>query len=436
MSRRVDLEFLPPGVGERDTPPSRPAVILAVSIALAFTIAVAWACVGTLDVVAVARGRIVPHERVQVVQAAEPGIVRSFVARDDSMVRRGQVLLELDPTVSDADESRLMQELAEANLHAARLEALITDAPRITNPGRASAEEVALQQQLLDDQRAEYRRRLEAAALNIQQRSAAVAVAETNVARLESVVAIQTQRAEAFRTLLEGQFIATLQFLEVEERRIDKVQELVMERRRLEQEEAALAEAEAHYDVIESEFRSARLAELAGWQSRAASLKQEVVKATRRRAVQRIFAPADGIVQQSVIHTVGAVVAAGQQLLVVVPIGGKLEGEVWIENKDVGFVQAGQTAELKVESFPFTRYGTLPGTVLSVSPDAITKENVGLLYAARIEILRDTVTVDGGPIRLVPGMAIAAEIQLGRRRVVEFFLSPLLKRTYEALRER
>src|SRR5262245_7569049 len=436
MSRRVDLEFLPSGVGERDTPPSRPAVILALSIVLAFMIAVTWACVGMLDVIAVARGRIVPQERVQVVQAAEPGIVRSVGARDDSIVRKGQVLLELDPTVSDADESRLTQELAEANLHAARLEALIADAPRIASPAGINAEDLALQQRLLDDQRAEYRRRLEAAALTIQQRSASVAVAETNVARLESIVAIQTQRADAFRTLLEGQFIATLQFLEVEERRIDKVQELVMERRRLEQEEAALAEAEAHYDVIESEFRSARLAELAGWQSRAASLTQEVVKATRRRAVQRVVAPADGVVQQSVIHTVGAVVAAGQQLLVVVPIGGKLEGEVWIENKDVGFVQAGQAAELKVESFPFTRYGTLPGTVLSVSPDAITKENVGLLYAARIEILRDTVTVDGAPIRLVPGMAIAAEIQLGRRRVVEFLLSPLLKRTYEALRER
>ncbi len=436
MSRRLDLEFQPPGVGERDTPPSPPAVILALAIALVFTIALGWACMGTLDVVAVARGRIVPHERVQVVQAAEPGIVRSLGARDDSMVRKGQVLLELDPTVSDADESRLRQELAEANLHVARLEALILDAPRIIRPRGAGEEDLVLQQRLLDDQRAEYQRRLEAAALAIQQRSASVAVAETNVARLESVVVIQTQRADAFRTLLEGQFIATLQFLEVEERRIDKVQELAMERRRLEQEEAALAEAEAHYDVIGSEFRSARLAELAGWQSRAASLAQEVVKATRQRAVQRIRAPADGIVQQSVIHTVGAVVAAGQQLMVVVPIHGKLEGEVWIENKDVGFVQAGQAVELKVESFPFTRYGTVPGTVLSVSPDAVPKENVGLLYVAHIGVLRDTVDVDGVPVRLVPGMAIAAEIQLGRRRVIEFLLSPLLKRTYEALRER
>ena len=83
MSRRVDLEFQPPGVGERDTPPSQSAVILALAIALVFMIAVGWACVGTLDVVAVARGRIVPHERVQVVQAAEPGIVRSLRARDN-----------------------------------------------------------------------------------------------------------------------------------------------------------------------------------------------------------------------------------------------------------------------------------------------------------------------------------------------------------------
>ena len=436
MSRRDVREFLPPGVAERDTPPPTSAVGLAVAIVLVFLTAMAWAYLGTLDVVAVARGRIVPQGRVQVVQAAEPGIVRSIGARDDSVVEKGQVLLELDPTVSDADESRLTQELIEARLHVARLEALIADAPQIASTAGASAEDVELQQHLLDDQRAEHRRRLEAAALMIQQRSASVAVTETNVVRLENVVAIQTQRADAFRILLEGQFIATLQFLEVEERRIDKVQELAMERRRLEQDEAALAEAEAHYDVIESEFRSARRAELSSWQSRTAALGQEVIKAARRGVVQRIRAPAEGIVQQSIVHTVGGVVTAGQQLMVVVPIGGKLEGEVWIENKDVGFVQPGLTAELKIESFPFTRYGTVPGTVVTVSPDAMSKENVGLLYLARVELLRDTLDVDGRLVRLTPGMVIAAEIQLGRRRVIEFFLSPLLKRTYEALRER
>src|SRR4029453_13134509 len=153
MPRREDVEFLPPGIGERDTPPSTAAVSLALSIVLAFLIAVGWAYLGTLDVVAVARGRIVPQARVQVVQTAEPGIVRLIGARDGSMVRKGQILLELDPTVSDAHETRLTQELAEAKLHVARLEALIADAPRIAAPTAAGAEDVELQQRLLDDQR-------------------------------------------------------------------------------------------------------------------------------------------------------------------------------------------------------------------------------------------------------------------------------------------
>jgi membrane fusion protein, hemolysin D len=434
--RREEVEFLPPGAEVRETPAPRFAVALGVVIILVFAGALAWACVGTLDVIAVARGRIVPRDRVQIVQAVEAGVVRLVRVREGAAVRKGQLLVELDPTTSDADEIRLAQELVDARLQAARLRALLTDESHFDPPPSAGEVAIALHHRLLEDQRSEYRRRREAAALAIHQRTAAVAVAAANVERLETVVGIQTQRAEAFRSLLARQFIATLQFLEVEERRVDKVQELTMERRRLEQEQAGLAEAEAHYGVVEAEFRSARLAELVGWESRARSLAQEVVKAARRRAVQRIVAPAAGIVQQLSAHTVGAVVAGGQQLMVVVPTGGGLEVEAWVENKDVGFVRPGQPAELKVETFPFTRYGTVPGTVLAVSPDAITQENGAMVYAARVELARDAVDVDGRAVRLAPGMAVAAEIHLGRRRVIEFLLSPLLKRTYEALRER
>jgi hemolysin D len=434
--RREEVEFLPPGAEVREAPAPRVAVALGVAIILVFAGALTWACVGTLDVIAVARGRIVPRDRIQIVQAAEAGVVRLVRVREGTAVRRGHLLVELDPTTSDADEIRLSQELIHAQLEVARLHALLADESRFDPPSSADEVAIALQHRLLEDQRSEHRLRLEAAALAIQQRTAAVAVAAANVERLETVVGIQTQRADAFRSLLSQQFVATLQFLEVEERRVDKVQELMMERRRLEQEQAALAEAGAHYGVVEAEFRSARLAELAGWESRARSLAQEVVKAARRRAVQRIVAPAAGIVQQLSVHTVGAVVATGQQLMIVVPTGGGLEVEAWVENKDVGFVRAGQPAELKVETFPFTRYGTVPGTVLAVSPDAITQENAALVYAARLELARDAVEVDGQAVRLAPGMAVAAEIQLGRRRVIEFLLSPLLKRTYEALRER
>jgi hemolysin D len=410
--------------------------LLGLVIVLVFMAAIIWAWVGTVDVVAVARGRLIPRDRTQLVQAVDPGVVRRIHVREGASVRKGQVLVELDPTTSDAEEIRLEHELLDARLNAARLEALLDGESTLPIPPAASAEAVTIQRRLLEDQRSEHRRRLAAAGLATEQRSAAVAATAANVERLESVVVIQTQRANAFRALLDQQFVATLQFLEVEERRVDKVQELAIERRRLEQDHAALAEAVARREVIDAEFRSARLAELASWEARAGSLAQELVKAVRRRSMQKLSAPANGVVQQLAVHTIGGVVAAGQQLMVVVPVAGGLEAEAWLDNKDAGFVRPGQPVALKIETFPFTRYGTVPGSVVAISADAVTVERLGLVYLARIALERTAVDVDGELIALAPGMSVAAEIQIGRRRVIEYFLSPLLRRSYEALRER
>lgn len=431
-----DLEFLPPAAEARERPPSRLGVFLGLLIVLIFAGAIVWASFGTLDVIAVARGRLIPRDRTQIVQAVDPGVIRRLHVGEGATVRKGQTLVELDPTTSDAEESRLEHELLDARLNAARLQALLDGESTLSPPPAAPVEGVTLQRRLLEDQRSEHQRRLAAAGLATDQRAAAVAATAANVERLEMVVSIQTQRAQAFRALLDQQFIATLQFLEVEERRVDKVQELAIERRRLEQEHAALAEAMARREVVDAEFRSARLAELASWEARAGSLAQELVKAARRRSMQKLSAPADGVVQQLAVHTIGGVVAAGQQLMVIVPVEGGLEVEAWVDNKDAGFVRAGQPVALKIETFPFTRYGTVPGSVVSMSADAVTVERVGFVYLARIALERDAVDVDGEMIALAPGMSVAAEIQIGRRRVIEYFLSPLLRRSYEALRER
>ncbi len=431
-----DLEYFPPATEARERPPSRVGTLLGSAIVLVFVAAIIWAWVGTVDVIAVARGRLIPRDRTQLVQAVDPGVVRRIHVRDGASVRKGQALIELDPTTSDAEETRLEHELLDARLNAARLKALLDGESTPSPPPVASSEAAALQRRLLEDQRSEHQRRLAVAGLATEQRSAAVAATAANVERLESVVAIQTQRANAFRALLDQQYVATLQFLEVEERRVDKVQELAIERRRLEQEHAALAEAVARREVIDAEFRSARLAELASWEARAGSLAQELVKAVRRRSMQKLSAPANGVVQQLTVHTIGGVVAAGQQLMVIVPVAGGLEAEAWLDNKDAGFVRPGQPVALKIETFLFTRYGTVPGSVVAISADAVTVERLGLVYLARIALERNAVDVDGELIALAPGMSVAAEIQIGRRRVIEYFLSPLLRRSYEALRER
>jgi hemolysin D len=141
-------------------------------------------------------------------------------------------------------------------------------------------------------------------------------------------------------------------------------------------------------------------------------------------------------VQQLAVHTVGGVVTPAQPLLIIVPREHAVEVEAQVENKDVGFVEAGQPVEVKIETFPFTLYGTVPGRVLTVSGDAAPVDKVGLVYPTRVSMERDTLEVNGKLVSLTPGMAVTVEIKTGQRRVIEFLLSPLLKSVNESLRER
>ena len=202
------------------------------------------------------------------------------------------------------------------------------------------------------------------------------------------------------------------------------------------QDHAALSEAEKNHRALLSEFQQAKQAELSTIETKAASLVQDVTKAGQKADLQRLTTPIDGVVQQLAVHTVGGVVTPAQQLLIVVPLNHPVEVEAQVENKDVGFVKEGEVVEVKVETFPFTLYGTIPGKVLSVSDDAASIEKVGLVYPTRVSMDRSTIQVEGKQVNLSPGMAVTVEIKTGQRRVIEYLLSPLLKSVKESLRER
>jgi hemolysin D len=386
--------------------------------------------------VAVARGKLIPSDHSKVIQPLESGIVRAIHVRDGQDVTAGASLIELDPTTSGAEHERQAKELSAARVQIARLRALLAGESVFETPEGAEPAFVALLQRMLVDQGGEYESRLEAARLLVEQRRAMVAGTQADIDRLEATVPMLTERAEAFKTLLEGGFVARMQFLEIEEQRITRVQALAMQRERLMQDRAGLAEAIKQMHALEFEFKRSRLGELADWETRAASLEQEVVKAAQRSEVQHLTAPVDGVVQQLAVHTLGGVVTPAQPLLVIVPRDHPLEVDAWVENKDIGFVSVRQPVEVKLDTFPFTTYGTIPGTLLVVSRDAVQVDKVGLVFAARASLERSTIAIDGQPIPLLAGMSVSVEIKTGERRLIEFFLSPLLRHAREGLRER
>lgn len=435
--RAEEVEFLPAALEIQESPPSPVGRALAVAIGGVLVAGVVWAGLGEVDIVAVAPGRVAPRDHSKVVQPLEAGIIRSIRVWDGKSVRRGEVVIELDPTSSGAEERRVTTERLAALTHVARLRALLAGEAAFEPPSGVDPALLKLQHRLLRDQLVEYRGRLDAANLLVQQRAAALQATRATIQRLDALVRLETQRAEAYRRLVEREYIARIQHLEAEQKRVDAVQELAVQRQRLDQDMAALAESEKQAELVASEWSRARLAELTDWETKTASLSEEVVKAVRRNAVQRLVAPVDGIVQQLAVHTVGGVVAPAQQLMVVVPQAPELEVEAWVENKDIGFVGPGQTVEIKVETFPYTRYGTVTGKIVTLSTDAVPVDKLGLVYAARIRLDRPTLDRSGEEARsLAPGMAVSAEIKIGTRRLLEYFLDPVLRRGREALRER
>ncbi|MBU6952826.1 HlyD family type I secretion periplasmic adaptor subunit [Hahella sp. HN01] len=170
--------------------------------------------------------------------------------------------------------------------------------------------------------------------------------------------------------------------------------------------------------------------------TRAALLQEERIKAEQRSRQTRLTAPIDGTVQQLAVHTVGGVVTPAQELMLVVPEHSEMEVEALVLNKDIGFVQEGQSAEVKVDTFNFTKYGIIDAELVDLSDDAIQDENLGLVYKARLKLKQDGLTVENQYVRLSPGMSVTSEIKTGQRRLIEYFLSPLLRYKQESLGER
>lgn len=434
------VEFLPAALEIQAAPPSPIGRAILWTIMALLTVSVVWASVGRIDIVATAQGKVIPSGYSKVIQPYETGVIAAIRVQDGQVVKRGEVLIELDPTQNQADRDRASNEYRAARVEAARLQALIAGVPTFVASPESDPQYVRLQQQLLRDQLTEYQARVDATQHIIVQRTASMDATKENIQRLTSTVPLETERANAFKRLMERDAVTKLDYLQAEGQRIDKLQELAGQQHKLRQDQAALAEAENNRRALVSEFQQTKQAELSALETKAASLSQEVTKAGQKAELQRLVSPIDGVVQQLVVHTVGGVVTPAQPLLIVVPQDHPVEVEAQLENKDVGFVKEGQSAEIKIETFPFTLYGTIPGKVLTVSDDALSvnkdKSAEGLVFATRVSLASGTIPVEGKLVHLSPGMAVTVEIKTGRRRVIEYLLSPVLKSLQESLRER
>jgi len=456
-----ELAFLPAALEIMETPPSPVGHVLALAVIGVFCVALVWAAFGTVDIVAVAPGKIIPSGRTKVVQPFETGVVRAINVRDGQSVKLGDVLLELDATMAGAELGHLKSDLMAARLEAARLRAAIAGNGDPTldfqPPEGASAEAVDTHRRFLTSQAAEHQAKIREIKRQESQKDAERETITATINKLGETIPLLQEKVNVRKYLTDKELGSKLLYLTELQELVGQQQDLIVQKSRYrEASEAGAALAETRIRTA-AEYQRTLLDELTKAEQKAAGLAQDVVKAEQRTKLQYLTAPVSGVVQQLAIHTIGGVVTPAQALAVIVPQDSHLEIEAMVPNRDIGFVQAGQEAAIKIDAFSFTRYGLLRGKVLSVSQDAIARDKPQdktsdksqgaeqgssepkgqeLVYAARVSLDRTQMQIENKLVNLSPGMAVTVEIKTGSRRIISYLLSPLLRYKQESLRER
>jgi len=459
--RATELAFLPAALEIVETPPSPLGRAVAFSIIGIFLLGLAWSSFGTVDIVAVAPGKIIPSDRTKTIQPLEIGVVRAIHVQDGQSVKSGDVLVELDPTLNTATLDQSKRDLANAKLTVARLRAALNSADDPISAFSPSKEYpsdmVQMHRQFLISQTSEQKAKLATIDGQVAQKHAERATIQASIEKLKIALEPLGQRVEVRKQLFDKQLGSKLTYLSDLQELVGHKQEIVVQQSRFNEADAAISALLEMRAKTAAEYQRVLFDELDKAEQKAAALAQEVVKAETRTRMQTLRAPVDGVVQQLAVHTVGGVVTPAQPLMIVVPAESQLEIDAMVPNKDIGFVEPGQEVAIKVDTFNFTRYGLLHGSVISVSQDAIMRDKPQdrtnestrgaewtssepkgqeLVYSARISVDRNQMQIDEKKVKLAPGMAVTVEIKTGTRRIISYLFSPLLRYKHESLRER
>lgn len=433
-----EYEFQPGYLEIVERPPAPWSRRTAIALTSLLMVVILWSFIGRLDIHATTQGRLIISSHSKKIQSLEPGEITAINVRDGQMVRAGDALISLNPVGAAASVRELKQRLDFQWLRQSRLQALLTDNPLVNFKAVTGIDDssIALTRQHLISEWQEVQANL--ANLNAQM--------ETNLARASAsnrqIEALQklsvniNERLEARRALAEQNYYPKLDLLE-------QVREALESERTINEKHSELDVFQMQYNELKGQKRS-YLAEkqreyntqLNDVLAEVGGLTQQLVIAKEKQRLMKLIAPVDGVVQQLAVHTLGGVVQSAQELMVIVPANMPLEAEVKVLNKDVGFVHKNQHVELKVDAFPFTRYGTISGEVIHVSRDAIEDEQLGMVFTARIKLASNNMIVENEAVPLQAGMSLVGEIRTSDRRVIDYLLSPLQQYQSEAMKER
>lgn len=437
--QQADLQaFSATHIAMQQRPPALLARMVTLSLCAMAVAATAYAYTAHMDVVVTSQGSVITPGRSKVVQPLEAGVVKAIHVRDGQAVRAGDVLVELDPTSSEADSERLSMEYAEARAEVDRLNALLQGNDVVEVDHDVPDDIMNNQQAILENRRREIQTRLSALDADIATRQADRDAIAVNLDQMRNSLTLVQKRHSMREELAKTGHIAELALIDTQLELANQQKEVAVQTQRLAEANAAIRSAVEQRALALAEHKSRLTTELVEAIKRRGALEKDLIKAQQRAQLQVLRSPIDGVVQQLTVFTVGGVVTQAQVLMSIVPMNEGLEVEAKVLNRDIGHVRVGQRVINKIETFDFTRYGYIEGEVQWVGTDAVIDERLGPVYPVRIK-LSSTETpqvIRGQKGRITAGMSVTADIRIGDRRMADYFLAPLLRYKEESLRER
>ncbi|MBO6305033.1 MAG: HlyD family type I secretion periplasmic adaptor subunit [Selenomonadaceae bacterium] len=433
--KKEETEFLASILEVTETPPSPVGRMVLWTIIAFLIVGMVWLFVGEVDEVAVARGKIVPSGSVKTVQSSNKGIIKDILVEEGQAVKKGDVLVVLDTTKTQADVDALKKQVAFYSMTVDRLQAEMNDAPFVvTESELLDPKDISAQKSLYSSRRIKLesdKTRLNAV---IAQQQASIASGRATQEKYNALLAVAREKEAKLNELYRSDAVSYFQLLEARQTRVDyqKSSEAMVEE--ILKAEAQLAEANTQLANVINTYKQETMTQLVEAKRQLDAYKEELRKANQTNEQSTIVATDSGEVDGLSVYTIGGVVAEGQTLMNIVPEGAKMEVEAYVDNKDIGFVRVGQEAEVKVDTFNFQKFGMLNAEVTDISADATEDQRDAekdKKYRVTLSLENDTSGLD-----LTPGMNVTSEIKIKKKRIVDFFLDPFRQYMDEALRER
>ncbi len=440
---RQAAEFLP-GAAQLSQRPLNPLlrIIPLMIIALIMTFLI-WAILGSLDIVSVAHGRLIPASKTRIVQSLDRGVIQEILVADGEKVQKGQPLVVIDASTLDSQRVRLESETLSHRQAIGRIEQLLIMVQQHDAGDEGKIDEYfsgdktsVVQQALIEQRYSEFKTKMQALSHSLEERQHEGIALEQEYERHELMIVNVSQRLEAISALVSQQLAASQERLPLEKELIDHQQQAKIATRRIDETQAAINRIRQQQASEKASFLARLLEEKISHEDAIRGLEASLQGIVSHGGQYTLRSPVNGLVEHMQVNTVGGVVSPAQEILSVIPTEEGLEIEAWVLNHEVGFIEKGQTVTVKVDAFPFTRHGTLSGRITKLGKDAREVADKGWVFPVRIRLDQEFIVINQREVPLSPGMSVQAEILTGKRQIIDYFLSPIQVSLSESLHER